>query len=120
MFPDALMIREHLHRTVGHHLDFHGSYRSMEAMAKVVNQTPNAAIKIPATTFKIKKHMQPCFSTETHIKCNRCSNYYATHKSETECELCQIIIKTSTSDYFIYIPIKQQLEQSVNRTSEKF
>lgn len=110
---DSALIKEHTNRLVGHHLDFNGSYKSLESMSKIINQTPNASIQVPYTKYCIKKMMQPLFKTETHIKCHRCSNYIPSFKSDTECESCNVHIKTSISDYFIYIPIKQQVENSI-------
>lgn len=99
-----------MHRVMSHHLTFGGSYHSLVFNANnVVNRTPNAAIKIPATKYKIDKFMKPIFESQIQIKCKQCSNYISSLKSKTQCELCQIIIKTRDSDYFHYIPIKQQI-----------
>lgn len=113
LIPDSQMINEQVYRIVNHQLKFNGSYRSLENMAKVVNHTPNAAIQTPQTTHKIKKLLLPVFESETHIKCSECEIYSSCFGSETECDTCKNTIKTSHSEYFKYIPIKQQLEHFV-------
>lgn len=98
-------------RVMTHHLTFGGSYNSLVFNANnVVNRTPNAAIQIPSTKYRIDKFMKPIFESQIHIKCMHCSNYISSHQSQTQCELCQTTIKTRDSDYFHYIPIKQQIE----------
>lgn len=98
-------------RVMTHHLMFGGSYRSLVFNANdVVNRTPNAAIKIPSTKYKIQKFMNPIFKSEIQIKCKTCCNYVATLKSSTHCELCRATIKTVDSNYFHYIGITQQIK----------
>lgn len=97
-------------RVMTHHLKFGGSYRSLVFNANnVVNRTPSAAIQIPSTMYKIDKFMEPIFESQIHIKCKQCSNYLSSLESKTQCELCQATIKTKDSDFFHYIPIKQQI-----------
>lgn len=96
---------------MGHHLMFGGSYRSLVFNANdVVNQTPNADVKIPLTKYKITNYIEPIFKSQIHIKCKQCSNYISSVKSNTQCEQCQVPIKSVDSDYFHYIPIKQQID----------
>lgn len=72
---DKIIMNEQLKKIVDHHLDFNGSYESMENMARIINATPNASVKVPATKYTIKKSILPAFEYETHIKCHRCSNF---------------------------------------------
>lgn len=110
---ESQLVNEQVYRIVNHQLKFNGSYRSLEHMSTVVNETPNAAIQTPCTTYKIKQLMVPVFKSETHINCHKCHIYSACSGSETECDSCKVTIKTSHSEYFTYIPIKQQLERSI-------
>lgn len=82
-------------------------------MATIVNSTPNATIKLPATKYTIKKSMPPAFEYEIHIKCKQCSNFVGSLRSEIRCETCKTMIKTSNSDYFVYIPVEKQLEHAI-------
>lgn len=121
-FIDSLLINEQINRVVSHHLNFNSSYKSMEQMAEVINKTPNASIKIPCTKYKIKKCMPAVFSIKMYIRCNHCHNYIGSLKSETQCTQpsCDgILLKTTESDYFAYIPIKEQLEKNIERNLDE-
>lgn len=63
--------------------------------------------------------VKPNFSTEFHIKCDHCQTYSSTtcttSPAVTKCVECQKILTTSASEYFIYIPIRQQLLEVVNK-----
>lgn len=108
-----------MNQIVDHHLRFNGSYQSLESMAKIVNSTPGSTVKIPSTKYMIKKYIKPKFDLETHIKCRRCQNYFASSQSTTQCNLCNVSIKATDSDYFIYIPIAKQLEHSLKNNIEE-
>lgn len=115
-FIDSLLIKQQTNALVHHHLKFNGSYQSMEQMAHLINNTPNASIKIPCSRYKIKKSIPAAFSIEIYIKCNRCGNYSGSLKSNTQCPhpSCNgAKLKTTVSDYFLYIPIKEQIEKNV-------
>lgn len=47
------------------------------------------------------------------------SNYTRSSKSEAECNSCQSLIKTSIAEYFVYIPIKEQLKDSIDFNIEQ-
>lgn len=108
-----------MNRIIDHGLHFNSSFTAMENLSKIANSTPNASVYVPETKFKIKKLIKPIYKFETHIKCNGCLNYTASFQSETQCPTCNIKIKTSLSDYFMNIPIEQQIRRSLkNHISE--
>lgn len=78
-------------------------------MSKVLNSTPRAAVHVPTTIYKMKKMAVPKLQSTLHIRCNKCFNYVSSIRSEAECEACDKQVKAIDSDYFSYIPIKQQL-----------
>lgn len=86
----------------------------MESMAKVVNLTPNSSIKVPCTKYLIKKYIPPKLSFEYHIKCVSCPNYITSIKSEVKCMFCEVVVKCSESDYFMTVPLEQQIEQMID------
>lgn len=121
-FIDSLLIKQQISRVLNHHLSFNSSYQSMEQMAEVINKTPNASIQIPCTKYKIKKSMPAVFSIKKYIKCNQCHNYIGSLKSETQCTQpsCEdILLKTTESDYFVYISIKEQLEKNIENNIDE-
>lgn len=85
----------------------------MEKFAQVLNETPDASIRVPSTRYKIKKLIKPKFSTEIHMKCNQCLKFTGAEKNETECVNCGITLKTSDSTYFMYFPVKQQIGHNI-------
>lgn len=115
-FIDSLLIKEHITRVLNHHLNFNGSYRSMGRMAEVINKTPNASIKIPSTKYKIKKSVPAVFSIKKYIRCSQCQNYIGTLQNTTQCTepSCDgILLKTTESDYFVYISVEEQLKKNI-------
>lgn len=90
-------VKNHLERFLHHNLKFNTSYKSMENMAKVLNSTP-AKVKY-----------------EFHIKCSACKNFIASEKNETLCIQCELPIKTSKCDYFVSMPIEQQLKLTLDK-----
>lgn len=87
----------------------------MESMAKIMNTTPSASINIPTTKHEIKKMIQPLFKHEFYIKCSQCVNYLVSATSSVNCCQCKVLNKCIDSDYFIYVPIKDQLLHTLNR-----
>lgn len=98
-----------------HQLRFNGSFRSLESMAYILNSTPNTSINVPSTKYKIKQLIPPAIYFEYNIKCSGCGNYLPSRNSQTKCDTCEITVKASDSDYFIYIPIEQQLKQNLDK-----
>lgn len=88
-------------------------------MATIVNSTPNASVKVPCTKYTITKSIQPIFTLNFCIKCEGCSNYFYSSTNTTHCETCNVTIKTTNSYYFIHIPFKEQLENSIKCNIEE-
>lgn len=116
---DSILATGQMNKILAHHLRFNGSYHSMESMSKIINSTPYAKIKVPETKYLIKKCIQPDFKYNFHMKCKQCLRYIPSSNSETKCESCKRTVNTSSSDYFVYIPIRQQLEQIVKKEMDK-
>lgn len=74
----------------------------------------NASIYVPDTKYKIMKLMNPNYKTEFHIRCAVSQKYTPSHQTKTQCECCEKLITTSNSKYFVYIPIEQQLRNSIH------
>lgn len=84
----------------------------MESMAKVINSTPNAAIKMPQTKYKIRKFIAPKIDRNFHIKCKSCKIYIASTTTHATCT-CGTMLKASNSDYFTSLPLVSQIEQNI-------
>lgn len=72
-------------------------------------------IKKPTSIYKIKKaiNCRSEYSVQYYIYCDRCAEYSATYSSDTKrkCCKCSISLKLLEINFFVYIPIVQQLEK---------
>lgn len=104
-----------MNQLLKHNLRYNGSYQSLQSMAKdVVNTTPGATIKVPVTMYKIRNSINPIFDYKMQYKCTACGNYSINAK---ECDSCKFKINQIRSNYFAYIPIEQQLVQTLKSDS---
>lgn len=103
-----------LQKVLSHSLHFNHSYQALVANAKLINSTPGTKIHIPATIYRIKKMVLPQVPTEFYIHCNICKEYLMTKTAETECVSCLQILNRAQSKYFVNLPLKPQLLQSIN------
>lgn len=108
-------ITKHLEQFLHHNLKFNSSYKNMENMAKVLNTTPNTSVKVPSTAYLIRKCIPVKIKYEFQIKCPACNNFITSEKNGTFCTLCNLSIKTSNCDYFVTIPLQQQLKLTVEK-----
>lgn len=98
-------VKIHLERVLDHCLQYNSSYKCMENMAKIINSTPNAAVKVPSTKYKIQKFVAPVFKYEFHVQCKTCKSYV----NNVNITCCGSILKNIKSDHFVTIPIEQRL-----------
>lgn len=82
-------------------------------MSQIINKTPSASIQVPSTVYKMRKFIKPGLIYEFHIQCSKCNIYTATESSKGNCTKCGKNLNTIESNYFVYIPIKQQLMKSI-------
>lgn len=115
---DELLIQSQIHRVLDHHLLFNGSYKSLEHMTEIINATPNSLTNIPQTKYRIQQYVAPIIQSEYQIKCKYCKNYTSSLTNNAVCVSCHKEIKTSTCEYFINIPVKQQLMKSIESNFE--
>lgn len=106
-------------RIIDHHLKFNQSFKAMENMANIVNSTPQAAITVPNTTYKLKKKVDPNFDVVYNIKCPKCDDFTESNSNETQCVSCPQKLKTSICSYFISLPIEPQLKKIIDDNFEE-
>lgn len=109
-------MKDHAKRIVSHMLRFNHSFSSLQSNANIVNSTPNASIRIPETTYKLKKVIDAQFLVEYHIRCGTCNTYSITKISgrQIECTSCLAGISTANSQFFAYIPLEEQLRKVIS------
>lgn len=110
-------VKSSIKRLLTHFLKHKGSYQSLEDSCYIVNQTPNAAIKIPKTKYKIKKLFEPSFQCDFFIECSECKQVFLRSSYETEC--CNKTLKTTNTNHFVAISLRQQLMRSIENNFEE-
>lgn len=107
------MISNQTERLVSHYLKFNQSYNGMEEMSHIMNLMDNVSIQVPESRYRIMKQINPQFKVEFQIFCSKCKCYTPTSNSEVLCSKCLENLKTSKCNYFVYIPIEQQLRKVI-------
>lgn len=62
--------------------------------------------------------INPIFNIEYFIKCSSCKIYTKTLSDKIECNNCDKHLKRANSEYFVYLPITQQLNKSIDEHFE--
>lgn len=109
-------VQEHTKRMVSHCLHFNQSYKSIEGMAEIINRTPDASIRVPHRIHKVKKQIEPSLIFEYHVECLKCASYSVSDSNATnfQCQNCSSDIKRTHSNFFVYIPLKQQVSKMID------
>lgn len=93
---------------------------SIESSLKIMNEVPGARYQLPETKYKIRQTIHPGFDIDLHYKCQRCGLYTGVPKSlvnkiQLNCPHCECNILKTADNFFVYIPIKQQLVESIRK-----
>lgn len=111
----------HTKKVISHALKFNQSYKALEENAKIVNSTPNASIRIPTSKYMLKKTINSNTSVQYHIRCSKCKNYSISLSSgkQIACEICSKKISTASEEFFIYMPIEEQLRKVIDENLDE-
>lgn len=103
-------------------LDFNSPLTCLRKNIEIINDTPGIKVELPATMFKIRKTIKPAFRHEFHYACHLCENYTLDDRKcksdQIACDYCDGTIKKSSHNFFVYIPLKQQLMASIEKNWE--
>lgn len=87
----------------------------LEDVCKLINNIPGATINLPSTKYGIFKRFQsncsPDIVKKYYIKCEACKIY----RNGNTCHECNSELKTNELNFFAYIPIENQLKQSIEK-----
>lgn len=87
------------------------SFKAAEDFAKKINQMPGAQIELPTSQYLLKKEANLKFNFDHYIICDKCK-----YLNKTEiCQKCELKTKKRKNNYFIYIPVKQQIKFFLQR-----
>lgn len=93
----------------------------MQQLAKLVNGVKGAHFRLPESKYQLQRVHKPIFDYELHYKCQKCKKYTALHSSiqsnQLQCNVanCGVTIKKAKDNFFVYIPLEQQLRVSIKR-----
>lgn len=96
---------------------------SIESALKIMNEVPGSRFQLPQTKYKFRQAIGPSIDIEMHYKCQRCGlctgvSKSSAVKSELDCSNCNCTITKTADNFFMYIPLKQQLVESIRRNWE--
>lgn len=81
-------------------------------MLRSMNSVSGANLKFPQTKYLFMKNFDRCFHFSMYIKCADC-NCFIQESTEMKCSLCNRTLKPNETNFFMYIPIRQQLEAHI-------
>lgn len=92
----------------------------IESSVKILNQAPGVKYQLPESKYKIKQSIEPTFEYEMYYFCKKCQLHSCfARKQVIKCSLvcthCGNSIKKEPNNFFIYIPLRQQLEASITK-----
>lgn len=92
-------------------------FSSIQDSLKIMNDVPGAMFKLPTTPHKIDQATEPIFNFRFHYFCEKCQSYSvhsnSSIRNQFKCTHCDGNIFQKPNNYFITIPLKQQLENSI-------
>lgn len=96
---------------------------SIESTLKILNEVPGSRFHLPHTKYKFRQAIGPPIDIEMHYRCQRCGFCTGIPKSsatktELDCSHCNCTISKTADNFFMYIPLKQQLVESIRRNWE--
>lgn len=111
-------VAEQVRKHVSNKIKYKHSISSLEETIKIVNEAPGTKFQLPATIYNIRKKIEPVFEHEFHYECGICGEYTAfsgtrPRESVIDCDNCNNKIEKKSDNFFVYIPLQQQLQESI-------
>lgn len=86
--------------------------KSAQRVAKLINKIPGSPINLPTNAESLKKAATMRFKREYYLFCNKCNDLC---NKNNWCAKCKITTKKTKSNFLVYIPLEQQIKNSVNQ-----
>lgn len=93
-----------------HRATFNTSYAAAVSFAETINSVPGSKVKIPTSAVQLMRETTKEFNYEHFVFCDQCN---ILTRVNTKCCICEAITKKRKDNYFIYIPIEQQVKHSL-------
>lgn len=98
------VIQKTVNNIFEHRVRNHASYKACENIAAIINET--SKIAVPKSKYLLKAAAEYHFKRFYYVFCSGCNELVLLDK---KCPNCQRITKKTKDNYYIYIPIEQQI-----------
>lgn len=99
-----------VHEALLHRANYNCSYAAVSDICDKINAVPGAAVEIPSGKAQLKQEVNLVYNYTHYVLCKICSILV---KVGEVCHACKIETKKKKDNYFIYIPLKQQIYRSL-------
>lgn len=82
------------------------SFKAACEFAKTLNAVPGCKIQIPTFKISLKSEANSKFNFRRYVICVKCKCL----TEDGSCSMCKFRTKKNKNNYFVYIPLKQQIE----------
>lgn len=114
-------VANQLSKYIENKLDYNLPLKCLEKNIKIRNETPGVKVTLPQSTYKIRKAINLKFEHEFYYECPKCKNYTVDNESRSrqlDCQYCECNIEKTLQNFFAYIPLQQQLQESIGKNWE--
>lgn len=105
-------LQNQIDNVMRHRAQFNTSYAASSQFAEALNNVPGAQLKIPTSKDALKREAKLQYQYKHYVFCESCGILVEIDK---ECETCNIRTKKTKDNYFIYIPIEQQIKHMLDQ-----
>lgn len=117
LFPEVVeksAIKYQVEQLLMNQLKNNTSLKCLEEVTNIVNQSPRNGLQLPSSSYLLRKTVESAFRFEYHVECSICHTYTSISSSRkntksVQCNNCSGNVNRSSENYFIYIPLEQQL-----------
>lgn len=113
-------VTDQVEKVVLNALKYNNPKSCIESSIKIMNEVPGSKFHLPETKYMVKETIQTVFDFEVHYMCKKCEIYTGTPYKKAK--ISQIVRKEcgatfgkKSDEFFIYIPIEQQLRLSIEK-----
>lgn len=99
-------VEETINQVLLHRAKYNTSYAASSNFAETLNAIPGAKIEIPTSKQQLISQANHDFIYERYVFCGKCNILC---KVDTTCGTCNQKTKKTKDNYFIFIPVKQQV-----------
>lgn len=93
------------------------SFKAACEFGRTLNLMPGSQIEVPTSENRLKKEAILKFNFLRYIVCKKCNCLVP--ESEKVCSVCGFITKKSKNNYFIYIPLVQQIKSTIRKYAKE-